>query len=178
MLGRAIETVRCRTTDLEAPASAEILIEGHVALDETATEGPIGEYAGYLRASKGRQRPIYHVTALRHRDDPILPVVVAGEPVEENHTAWAIPCAAMMPVTGERTTPANNAPAPTKANVLHSRRCCIFHVPRPVANRSQRLSRTQAIPALQALRTVPDCREARNGTTPSERAPVLEFHQT
>jgi UbiD family decarboxylase len=94
MLGRAIETVRCRTVDLEAPASAEILIEGHVALEETALEGPMGEYAGYLWSGKGMQRPVYHVTALSHRDDPILPVVAAGEPVEENHTAWGIPCAA------------------------------------------------------------------------------------
>src|ERR1700679_2159646 len=31
---------------------------------------------------------------ISHRDDPILPVVVAGEPVEENHTAWGIPTAA------------------------------------------------------------------------------------
>lgn len=94
MLGRAIKTVRCRTVDLEAPASAEILIEGHVALDETATEGPMGEYAGYLWPGKSLQRPVYHVTAVSHRDDPILPVVVAGEPVEENHTAWGIPSAA------------------------------------------------------------------------------------
>jgi UbiD family decarboxylase len=91
MLGRAIETVRCRTVDLEAPASAETLIEGYVSLDETATEGPMGEYAGYIPLEGGVQRPVYHVTALSHRDDPILPVVVAGEPVEENHTAWGIP---------------------------------------------------------------------------------------
>ena len=94
MLGRAIETVRCRTVELEAPASAEILIEGYVSLDDTATEGPMGEYAGYIPLEGGVQRPVYHVTALSHRDDPILPVVVAGEPVEENHTAWGIPSAA------------------------------------------------------------------------------------
>jgi 4-hydroxy-3-polyprenylbenzoate decarboxylase len=94
MLGRAIETVRCRTVDLEAPASAEILIEGYVALEETASEGPMGEYAGYLWTGESAQRPVYHVTAVSHRDDPILPVVVAGEPVEENHTAWGIPSAA------------------------------------------------------------------------------------
>ena len=52
LLGRAIETVRCRTVDLEAPASAEILIEDHVALNETAFEGPMGEYAAYSGASR------------------------------------------------------------------------------------------------------------------------------
>ncbi|MEJ0015627.1 MAG: UbiD family decarboxylase [Acetobacteraceae bacterium] len=94
MLGRAIRTVRCRTVDLEAPASAEILIEGYMSLDETAVEGPMGEYAGYLVPGGAMQRPVYHVTAVSHRDDPILPAVVAGEPVEENHTTWGIPCAA------------------------------------------------------------------------------------
>jgi UbiD family decarboxylase len=94
VLGRAIRTVRCRTVDLEAPASAEILIEGHVALDDTAIEGPMGEYPGYIWLGEGRNQPVYHVTALNYRNDPILPVVVAGEPVEENHTAWGIPCAA------------------------------------------------------------------------------------
>ena len=65
MLGRAIETVRCRAVDLEAPASAEILIEGYVSLDETAIEGPMGEYAGYIPLEGGVQRPVYHVRALR-----------------------------------------------------------------------------------------------------------------
>jgi UbiD family decarboxylase len=94
ILGRSIQTVRCRTVDLEAPASAEILIEGHVALDDAAVEGPMGEYPGYIWLGEGKNQPVYHVTALSYRNDPILPVVVAGEPVEENHTTWDIPCAA------------------------------------------------------------------------------------
>jgi UbiD family decarboxylase len=94
ILGRSIQTVKCRTVDLEAPASAEILIEGHVALDETTVEGPMGEYPGYIWLGEGSKSPVYHVTALSYRNDPILPVVVAGEPVEENHTTWGIPCAA------------------------------------------------------------------------------------
>ncbi len=39
-------------------------------------------------------KPVYHVTAMTFRNAPILPVVVAGEPVEEDHTAWGIPNAA------------------------------------------------------------------------------------
>jgi 4-hydroxy-3-polyprenylbenzoate decarboxylase len=95
-LQRPVPPVRCRTVELEAPASAEILIEGHLHLDETVSEGPMGEFAGYLDAHGAMQRPVYRVSAIHHRNNPILPVVVAGEPVEENHTAWGIPSAAQI----------------------------------------------------------------------------------
>ncbi len=96
LMQRPIQTVRCRTVDLEAPASAEILIEGHLHLDELVAEGPMGEFAGYIPVEPPMQRPVYHVSAISHRDNAILPVVVAGEPVEENHIAWGIPTAAQI----------------------------------------------------------------------------------
>lgn len=95
-LRRPLRTVRCRTVDLEAPASAEILIEGHLHLDETAEEGPMGEFAGYLWPGGAMKRPVYRVSAISHCNDAILPVVVAGEPVEENHTTWGIPTASVI----------------------------------------------------------------------------------
>jgi 4-hydroxy-3-polyprenylbenzoate decarboxylase len=94
MLGRSIRTVPCRTVDLEAPASAEILVEGYVGLDDTAMEGPVGEYGGYIWPEERRQQPVYHVTGLSHRNNAILPVVVAGEPIEEDHTVWGLASAA------------------------------------------------------------------------------------
>lgn len=42
------------------------------------------------------KRPIYKVTAVTHRNDPILPVVAAGEPIEEDHTAQGLPSAAEL----------------------------------------------------------------------------------
>lgn len=96
LLGRPIRTVRCRTVDLEAPASAEILLEGHLHLDDLIQEGPMGEFAGYVPHEPAMGRPTYRITAMSHRHDAILPVVVAGEPVEENHTAWGIPTAAQI----------------------------------------------------------------------------------
>ncbi len=89
-----VEVVKCESVDLEVPASAEIVIEGYVSLTDTDLEGPMGEYAGYLWENGSSPKPVYRVTAITHRDDPILPVSVAGEPVEENHTAWGIPNAA------------------------------------------------------------------------------------
>src|SRR5262249_35070135 len=65
--GEPLQLVRCRTVDLEVPASAEIVVEGHLAVDETAR----GEYS--------RDFPMYHVSAITHRDNPILPVSPAGE---------------------------------------------------------------------------------------------------
>jgi len=80
-----LEVVRCKTVDLEVPATAEIVIEGHVAIDETGPEGPMGEYFGYLSGTV-QQRPLFRISAITHRDDPILPVVSAGKPVDEDHT--------------------------------------------------------------------------------------------
>ena len=92
--GEPVEVVQCETVDLQVPATAEIVIAGTLSLTETDVEGPMGEYAGYLWTGQSSHKPVYHVTAMTYRNDPILPVSVAGEPVEENHTAWGVPNAA------------------------------------------------------------------------------------
>jgi hypothetical protein len=51
--GEPIDVVACQTIDLQVPASAEIVIEGYVSHDETAMEGPMGEYAGYADTCRG-----------------------------------------------------------------------------------------------------------------------------
>jgi len=94
--GRGIELVKCKTIDLEVPANAEIVIEGHVDHTDTSEEGPMGEYPGYLDRSTALPRPVLHVSAVTYRDQAILPVAVAGAPVEEDHTGWGMPHAAEM----------------------------------------------------------------------------------
>jgi UbiD family decarboxylase len=47
-VGEPIEVVRCETVDLDVPASSEIVIEGHLTLDEMDVEGPMAEYPGYI----------------------------------------------------------------------------------------------------------------------------------
>ena len=89
--GTGIECVRAETVDVLVPATAEIVVEGHVSRDQTAPEGPMGEYAGYLWDGPSTPKPVYSVSAITHRRNPILPISVAGEPPEENHTAWGIP---------------------------------------------------------------------------------------
>jgi len=93
-LGEPIEVVQCETVNLQVPATAEIVIEGMLSDTETAPEGPMGEYAGYIWLGNVSNKPVYHVTAMTYRNDAILPVVAAGEPIEEDHTAWGLPAAA------------------------------------------------------------------------------------
>jgi 4-hydroxy-3-polyprenylbenzoate decarboxylase len=94
--GEAVDVVACETVDLQAPATAEIVIEGTVSARETAWEGPMGEYSGYLSPGGGMPSPIFHVSAITYRDEPILPVVAAGEPTEENHTCWGLTVSAQL----------------------------------------------------------------------------------
>ena len=91
--GAPVELVKCETNDLLVPASAEIVIEGHVSISERAVEGPMGEHSGYV-ARHSSMQPVYTVEAITYRDNPIWPVSVAGEPVDETDTGWALPAAA------------------------------------------------------------------------------------
>ncbi|MFB7596362.1 UbiD family decarboxylase [Streptomyces sp. NPDC056160] len=93
LTGRPVEVVRTETNGLHVPANAEIVLEGYLSSDETADEGPMGEYHGYSFPD-GRKQPVFHVEAVTYRDDPILPVCAAGVPPEENHTIWGTMIAA------------------------------------------------------------------------------------
>ncbi|MFI0191638.1 UbiD family decarboxylase [Streptomyces sp. NPDC017082] len=93
LTGSPVEVVRTETNGLYVPANAEIVLEGYLSSDETAPEGPMGEYHGYAFPD-GKKQPVFHVEAVTYRDDPILPVCAAGVPPEENHTIWGTMIAA------------------------------------------------------------------------------------
>jgi 4-hydroxy-3-polyprenylbenzoate decarboxylase len=95
-LGEPVEVVDGETVDLHVPATAEIVIEGTLSADQAAWEGPMGEYSGYLAPQGGMPSPVFEVSALTFRDRPILPVVAAGEPTEENHTCWGLTVSAQI----------------------------------------------------------------------------------
>lgn len=95
-LGEPLEVVKCESVDLEVPASSEIVIEGHVMLDQVDDEGPMAEFPGYLFRTDRHKCPVFRVTAMTFRNDPILPVVSAGMPPEENHTCWGMAIAATV----------------------------------------------------------------------------------
>lgn len=85
VFGEGIEVVPAETVDLLVPATAEIVVEGHISLDETALEGPFNEFPGY-NASGSTPKQVFHVSAITYRDGAIQAAVAAGPPVEENHT--------------------------------------------------------------------------------------------
>jgi 4-hydroxy-3-polyprenylbenzoate decarboxylase len=79
MRGEPVDLVKCETVDLHVPASAEIVIEGYLGLDPETymMEGPYAEFTGYL-ASERSPKPTIRVTAITHRDDPILRGTIEG----------------------------------------------------------------------------------------------------
>ena len=79
---KPVEMVKCETCDLEVPAQAEIVLEGYVELGETRTEGPFGDHTGFY--SLEDQYPVFHVTCLTHRMDPIYPTTIVGPPPMED----------------------------------------------------------------------------------------------
>src|SRR5246500_4037509 len=60
--GRKVELVDCRTLPLKVPSEAEIVLEGHVALDELGDEGPFGDHTGYYNAVE--KFPVFTITAM------------------------------------------------------------------------------------------------------------------
>ncbi len=91
--GEALELVPAETVPLNVPATAEIVVEGHISHDDVVMEGPMDEYPGYV-GHDGSPKPVLYVSAITFRNDPILPFSVAGAPVDENHTGWGLPHAA------------------------------------------------------------------------------------
>ena len=81
---KPVELVKCETVDLEVPASAEIVLEGYVKLDELRTEGPFGDHTGFY--SLADEYPVFHVTCITHRKDPIYATTIVGKPPMED--AW------------------------------------------------------------------------------------------
>lgn len=67
--GEPDKLVRCETVDVDVPAEAEIVIEGHLCHGEPLQEGPYGEWMGYYEESM--VTPTFHITCITHRKDPL-----------------------------------------------------------------------------------------------------------
>jgi len=81
--GRPVEMVRCETCDLEVPANAEIVLEGYVELGELRREGPFGDHTGFY--SLEDDYPVFHVTCITQRRNPIYAATVVGPPPMEDY---------------------------------------------------------------------------------------------
>ena len=79
LIGAPVPLVKCRTVDLEVPASAEIVVEGYIDPDKSTyqLEGPFGEFTGYV-SDVPTLRPTIKVTAITHRNQPIFRGTLEG----------------------------------------------------------------------------------------------------
>ncbi|MAI39592.1 MAG: 4-hydroxy-3-polyprenylbenzoate decarboxylase [Alteromonas sp.] len=79
--GDKTEVVSSISNDLQVPATAEIVLEGYIAQDETAPEGPYGDHTGYY--NEVDEFPVFTVTHITHRKDPIYHSTYTGRPPDE-----------------------------------------------------------------------------------------------
>ncbi|MBT5471356.1 MAG: menaquinone biosynthesis decarboxylase, partial [Nitrospina sp.] len=79
---KSVPLVKCKTVDLEVPASAEIVLEGFIDPSEMRLEGPFGDHTGYY--SQDGDYPAFHLTAITHRKDPIYLTTIVGKPPQED----------------------------------------------------------------------------------------------
>jgi 4-hydroxy-3-polyprenylbenzoate decarboxylase len=79
--GRRVELVDCVSVPLQVPASAEIVLEGHVSLDDHGDEGPYGDHTGYYNAVE--RFPVFTISAMTMRRRPIYLSTFTGRPPDE-----------------------------------------------------------------------------------------------
>ena len=79
--GKKLQLVDCKTVPLKVPANAEIVLEGHVMLDETGAEGPYGDHTGYYNSVE--PFPVFRISAITMRRDPIYLSTYTGRPPDE-----------------------------------------------------------------------------------------------
>ena len=79
--GSKLDLVPAKTVPLMVPAQAEIVIEGHVLLDEFEDEGPYGDHTGYYNSVE--KFPVFQVSAITMRKDPIYLTTFTGRPPDE-----------------------------------------------------------------------------------------------
>jgi 4-hydroxy-3-polyprenylbenzoate decarboxylase len=100
--GKGIDLVRCKTIDMHVPANAEIVIEGYVSTEadvigydprhphaeeldhsKEVFEGPFGDHTGFY--SLPDRYPLFTITAITHREQPIYPTTIVGLPPQEDY---------------------------------------------------------------------------------------------
>jgi 4-hydroxy-3-polyprenylbenzoate decarboxylase len=79
---KGVKLVKCRTVDLEVPANAEIVLEGHVDPNDMRMEGPFGDHTGYYTPAE--PFPTFTLTGIMRRKNPIYLTTVVGKPVLED----------------------------------------------------------------------------------------------
>ena len=79
--GERTEVAQCLGSDLQVPASAEFILEGHLYPGEMADEGPFGDHTGYY--NEVESFPVFTVERITHRKNPIYHSTYTGRPPDE-----------------------------------------------------------------------------------------------
>ncbi|MBI4455907.1 MAG: UbiD family decarboxylase [Acidobacteria bacterium] len=88
--GSPIELVKCELSDLQVPASAEIVLEGKLSTSELEEEGPFSEWMGYTAAGS-MKHPIFKVQCITHRKNPLFQSCVSAHIYSETQILYSIP---------------------------------------------------------------------------------------
>ena len=92
----SVEVVSCKSVELEVPAHAEYILEGYVVPGELRPEGPFGDHTGYY--SPAEDYPVFHVTTITHRHEPVYPTTMVGRPPTEDFFMGKATERIMLPV--------------------------------------------------------------------------------
>ncbi|MCR6653224.1 MAG: 4-hydroxy-3-polyprenylbenzoate decarboxylase [Cellvibrionaceae bacterium] len=79
--GSKTEVSQSISNSLQVPANAEFILEGYIDPGETAEEGPYGDHTGYY--NEVERFPVFTVTTLTHRREPIYHSTYTGRPPDE-----------------------------------------------------------------------------------------------
>lgn len=94
---KAVELVKCETSNLEVPANADIVIEGYVAPREPLRqEGPFGDHTGYYTLPE--PYPVFHITAITRRKNAVYPATIVGMPPMEDFYIGSASVKLFLPV--------------------------------------------------------------------------------
>ena len=80
--GSPVELVRCKTVDLEVPATAEVVLEGEIPTDSLESEGPFGEYTGYMGMKT--ENLFLNIKCITHRTNPVWNTFASQFPPSES----------------------------------------------------------------------------------------------
>lgn len=91
-----VELTPAVSVDLMVPANAEIVLEGYVTPGEERMEGPFGDHTGYY--SLAEPYPVFHVTTITRRHNPIYPTTFVGRPPTEDYWMGKVTERVFMPL--------------------------------------------------------------------------------
>jgi 4-hydroxy-3-polyprenylbenzoate decarboxylase len=81
--GEGVEVIKGKGVDLWVPAQAEFILEGYVDREEVKREGPFGDHTGFY--SEADDYPVFHLTSITRRRNPIYPATIVGKPPMEDY---------------------------------------------------------------------------------------------